>query len=142
MFYLDNSFIVELCDRTGMTPEKAQEYALDLALDRASRGRGGVETCYLVHFAEELRETLLETPQEETVKTVQRFALESEDAVRLIVASWVNGRKGDGRLYRTVQEWASNVTSREFCGCPLHSCYLNKVVLNLFVAPGQNVPMF
>lgn len=107
-----------------------------------SRGREGVETCYLIHCAEELRETLLETPQEETVEAVRRFTLENEKAVKLIVAGWINGRKGDGRLCRTVQEWASNVTSREFFGCPLHSCYLNAVAWRLFVAPTECIPMF
>lgn len=138
MFYLDNAFILELMDRTGQTAEKAQEYALELAL----QGRGHLETCYLVHFAEELRETLLKTPQEETVEAVRRFTAENGEAVKLIVASWVNGRRGDGRLYRTVAEWAQSVTSREFGGCPLHSCHLNGVALDLFVAPSQNVPMF
>ena len=138
MFYLDNAFILELMDRTGRTPEKAERFAVTAAL----AGNYEIEHCYLRVFANEMREALLDCPQEKTAQTVQGFMAENEEAVKMIVAGWVRSRGGDGRLYPRVKEWAEGVEGHEIFGCPLHSCYLNKVALDLFVAPGQNVPMF
>jgi len=134
MFYLDNAFILEMSERCGTSTEDAEKTVIDYAL----RGRNDVTPCYLKVFMDEMRDALEKSPQEKTAETAKGFMIENKDAVKRIIAGWILSRNGDGRLYNKVVGWAQGVATDPMYGCPLHSCHLNKVALDLFVNPEGN----
>jgi len=131
--YLNDEAIERMAEAYG---ECGQEKALKRCLRSCENAGTGITACFIRSMEQETWEALCGASVEEALEIYRDLG----EAGKIILANAVMSRFNDGRLYSTVQTWASEVLNGQepVFRTPLHSCHLNKVVLDLFVAPGQN----
>lgn len=130
-----------LCDETLKQMSEAYddpspEKALKRCLRASYHDGGGITACYLRFLEQDTWEALIRASVEQALEIYRAMG----EAGKIILAHAVLSRRFDSRLYKTVQDWAQGQTlgNDPVFRSPLHSCHLNKVVLDLFVAPGKN----
>lgn len=131
--YLDDETINRMAEAYG---ECGQEKALKRCLRACGQVGTGITACYLRYIEQDTWEALVGASVEEALEIYRDMG----EAGRILLAESVRNRRNDGRLYDTVQTWAfaNRLGNDPVFHSPLHSCHLNKVCLDLFVAPGKN----
>lgn len=130
--YLNDETINRMSEAYG---ECGQEKALKRCLRAAGQAGSGITACYLRYLEQETWEALCGASVEEALEIYRSMG----EAGKIILAHAVLSRRFDSRLYKTVQDWARDQNPGDpVFRTPLHSCHLNKVCLDLFVAPGKN----
>jgi hypothetical protein len=131
--YLNDETISRMAEAYG---ECGTEKALKRCLRSCGQAGSGITACYLRSVEQDTWETLVGASVEEALEIYRSMG----EAGKIILANAVLSRRFDSRLYKTVQDWAADLLNGQepVFRTPLHSCHLNKVVLDLFVAPGKN----